>query len=53
MSKRSWDLKSALSALGAFAIYGAKVVLVSGRGLTMTQLSASDYLVKVHGFTAR
>lgn len=53
MAKRTWNLKSALSALGEYAIYGARVVLVSGRNLTMTQLSASDYLAKVHGFYIR
>lgn len=53
MAKRSWTLNSALSALGQYAIYGARVVLVAGRNLTMTQLSASDYLAKVHGFHIR
>ena len=53
MAKRSWTLVSAVKVLNGHAIYGAKVVLITNRNLSMTQLSAADYLVKEHKFLAR
>ena len=54
MEKKSkWDYSRACRALGRNVVAGAKVVLVVGRNLSLSQLGAADYLTSQHGFAQK